>query len=257
MIIHNCDQGSDEWHKARAGVITASNFHLARKIGAMNDQQERFVSLVRSCMSQRDAATEAGYKAVPRSDIITRALDGEDTRYWSDVSKDYAFRLAVERIDGNPLDGGFETWAMKRGREMEQEARMEHEIQAGEFVDECGFVTTDDGIFGASADGLIGLDGGAEYKCFLDPSKLRHAHLDNDPGMVLDQVMGGLWITGRDYWMLGMYCPALKSANRQLWLRRYERDEDYINKLESCLMEFKDLVDSYEKTLRSDVREAA
>ncbi len=251
MIVHNCEQGSEEWHKARAGVITASNFHMARKIGAMNDQQEKFVSLVRSGASQKEAATESGYKTIPRSDIITRALDGEDTRYWSDSSMDYAFRVAVERIDGKPLDGGFETWAMKRGRELEQEARMEHEIQSGDIVDECGFVTTDDGIFGASADGLIGDGGGAEYKCFLDPSKLRHAHLDNDPGMVLDQVMGGLWITGRSFWMLGMYCPALRSVNRHLWLRRYGRDDSYINKMESDLMEFKQLVDGYEISLRS------
>ncbi|AOE60405.1 hypothetical protein QZH45_14320 [Pseudomonas corrugata] len=36
----------------------------------------------------------------------------------------YAFELAVERIGGAPLDGGFETWQMRRGHELEPEARI-------------------------------------------------------------------------------------------------------------------------------------
>ena len=41
---------------------------------------------------------------------------------------------------------------------------MEHEIQTGLVVTQVGLVKTDDGIFGASADGFIGEDGGSEYK---------------------------------------------------------------------------------------------
>lgn len=209
MIVVTCEQGSPEWHAARAGVITASMFGTAR------------------------------------SKLKRGANKGEYTA----AALDYAFRLAVERISRTPLDEGFETWAMKRGHELEPEARMEHEIQSGLFVERAGFVMTDDGLFGASADGLIGDEEGSEYKCFISPEKLRQFHIDDDISSIVDQVQGCLWVTGRKRWHVGMYCPALKPVGRQLWLKTFERDENYIEQLEADLVEFNRLVESYQKKL--------
>lgn len=211
MIILNCDQGSQEWHEARAGVITASMFETAR----------------------------AKLKSGPDKGKPTKA------------ALDYAFSLAIERISGEPLDNGFETWQMRRGHELEPMARMEHEAQTGLIVQKTGFVLTDDRAFGASADGLIGTDGGSEYKCFLAPEKLRAFHLDDDASGIMDQVQGGMWITGRKWWHVGMYCPALESVGRQLWLGEFKRDDEYIEALEADLWQFKLLVDEYEMKLRS------
>ena len=36
MKIYHCDQGSPEWHQARAGVITASMFKVARQKVGLN-----------------------------------------------------------------------------------------------------------------------------------------------------------------------------------------------------------------------------
>lgn len=211
MIVINCAQGSAEWHIARAGVISASMFETAR----------------------------SKLKSGPNKGQPTAA------------ALDYAFRLAVERISGEPLDNGFETWQMKRGHELEPEARMEHEIQSGLIVQPAGFITTDDGAFGASADGLIGEQGGAEYKCFLSPEKVRAFHIDNDASGIIDQVQGCMWISGRKWWHIGMYCPALEPAGKQLWWRQFERDDDFIEQLEADLWQFKLLVDEYEAKLRS------
>lgn len=210
MIVINCAQGSAEWHQARAGCITASMFETAR----------------------------AKLKSGPNKGQPTAA------------ALDYAFRLAVERISGEPLDNGFETWQMKRGHELEPQARMEHEIQSGLIVQQAGFITTDDGAFGASADGLIGEQGGAEYKCFLSPEKVRAFHIDNDASGIADQVQGCMWISGRKWWHIGMYCPALEAAGKQLWWRQFERDDDFIEQLEADLWQFKLLVDEYEAKLR-------
>lgn len=87
------------------------------------------------------------------------------------------------------------------------------------LVTQVGMVKTDDGAFGASADSFIGEDGGSEYKCFLSPEKLRAFHIDNDASDVIDQVQGCMWITGRKWWHIGMYCPLLKYVGRQLWLQ--------------------------------------
>jgi len=251
MLIVNCEQGSEEWHAARAGVITASMFSVARKrVGTLDERQTLFVSYVKAGMDQKEAAKKAGYRSVPRAEGVERALAGKPVGDWSDEAKNYAFRLAVERIAGQALDEGYQNWAMRRGHELEPEARMEHEQQTGLLVERAGFVLTDDRLFGASADGLINEDGGSEYKCFLAPDKLRAFHIDNDPSEVMDQVQGCMWITGRAWWHLGLYCPALAPIDKQLWLREFKRDDDYIDSLVDDLMAFAGLVEQYETTLR-------
>lgn len=212
MIILTCDQGSPEWHQARAGVITASMFKTARQ----------------------------------------RLKTGANKGDFASATKDYAFRLAIERISGQPLDEGFETWAMKRGHDLEPQARMEHEMQTGLVVTRAGFVLTDDRLFGASADGLIGEDGGSEYKCLISPETLRDVLIDQDFSSYIDQVQGCIWLTGSKWWDFCLYCPALEPIGRQLWMRRVERDDDYIERLESDLMEFADLVRSNEMALRKE-----
>ncbi|MNR53598.1 hypothetical protein D3C85_1736370 [compost metagenome] len=48
-----------------------------------------------------------------------------------------------------------------------------------------------------------------------------------------------------------MYCPALEPVGRQLWWKESPRDDDYIEKLEEELWQFKLLVDQYEAALRA------
>lgn len=212
MIVVTCDQGSAEWHKARAGVITASMFSIARE----------------------------------------RLKTGPNKGDFSAKAKDYAFRLAIERISGEPLDEGFETWQMKRGHDLEPSARMEHEAKTGMFVNRAGFIKTDDGMFGVSVDGLIGDDGGSEYKCFIAPEKLRSIYIDGDISDVHDQSMGGMWITGRQWWHNCLYCPALEPVGKQFWMQEFKRDDNYIEDMERDLWKFAVLVSDYEKTLRTE-----
>lgn len=215
MIIVHCDQGSEEWHQSRSGVITASMFRIARE----------------------------------------RLKSGKNAGGFTSAARDYAFRLGIERISGKPLDEGFETWAMRRGHELEPAARIEHEDQTGLLVERAGFVLTDDRVFGASADGLIEQDGGSEYKCLVSPEALRDVLIDHDFSKYIDQVQGCMWLTGRKWWDFCLYCPALESIGKQLWRQRVLRDDDYIEKMELELWEFSKLVDKYEQILRQ--KEAA
>src|SRR5439155_25999616 len=139
----------DDWKRARAGKITGSNFRLIRqRIGALTDQQAKYVAAVMHGMTPQAAAALAGYKTKPSAAGIDRALDGLPVGDFSDAAKNYAFRVAVERISGVPLDEGYETWAMERGHELEPVARREHEIRSGVIVEACGFILTDDEVFG-------------------------------------------------------------------------------------------------------------
>lgn len=257
MILVPCDQGSEQWHRARAGVITASMFGVARKrVGELDERQRQYVDLVLDGMAPKEAAGAAGYKALPKSTIIEKAIAGEPVGDYSEEAKNYAFRLAIERISGEPLDEGFETFAMRRGKDLEPAARAEHEIQSGLIVQRAGFVLSDCSYFGCSADGLIGSDGGSEYKCFINPEKLRSFHVDNDASEVFEQAQGCMWITGRQWWHIGLYCPALELVGKQLWWRRFERDEAFIASMRSDLEQFRSLVDRYERELRTPAEAA-
>ena len=216
MIVYSHPQGSAEWLASRAGVITASMF----------------------------AACRQKLKSGPNKGSLSSEAQG------------YAFRLAVERISGTPLDEGFSTWAMKRGQELEPAARAEVEVALGVLVDEAGFVCTDDLKFGASADGFIDHDGGLEIKCLVDPSRIRDVIMKDDISEFMDQIQGGMWITGRRYWDFCLYCPALERIGLQLWHRRVDRDDSYIDQMEMDLIAFERLVSENERALR-EYKEAA
>jgi hypothetical protein len=209
-----CDQGAPEWYAARAGVITASMFQ---------EIQERL-------------------KGGPNKGDYTKA------------ARDYAFRLAIERIAGEPLDvDAFQTWAMRRGHELEPEARDIHGMLYDLDIKRAGFVVSTDGRFGASADGLIDPDGGSEYKCFVDPAKLREIIIDGNIDDYKAQCQGGMLLTGRSWWDFCLYCPALRAAGKDLWRFPMERDEAYIERLTGELEAFDKVVEGYRRDLLDKV----
>lgn len=220
-LLHNCKQGSPEWLQARAGVITASEFKKAR-----------------------------GRMKVAR--------DGKQKGDLTDTALDYAFQKAIERISRVPLDENHVTWQMKRGHELEPDARICHEdllmrrggALANTMVVEAGFMTTPDGLFGCSVDGLIGDEGGSEYKCLASAAKLRKVILFDDISDYMDQIQGCMAISGRSWWHFGLYCPALKPVGLQFQMLEVERDDDYIDELWRDLLAFKVVVDDYERELR-------
>jgi hypothetical protein len=251
MRVIECEQGSAAWHQARAGCITASMFKTARsRVGMLDERQQKYVNLILDGMSEPEARVLAGYKAKPTSETIERALAGEVIGDWSEASKTYAFRLAIERISGEALqDDKFETYAMRRGHELEPEARAAHE-KLGIMVRRAGFVTSDCGRFGASVDGLIHPRSAAEYKCLVSPDVLRQVLLANDLSEFTDQMQGGHWVCGTETFHYGLYCPALKAVGQEFTLRIVPRDDAYILALARDLEAFDELVGNYEQQLR-------
>lgn len=247
-------QGSEEWLNARAGVITGSMFRVCReRVGGLSAQQKIFVDAIKSGKSTDEASLIAGYKTKPKiTETVERAINGLPIGDFSEAAKNYAFKVAIERISGQPLDEGFQTWQMKRGQELEPAARARHEEEAWVVVERAGLCVTDDHVFGISADGFIGNDEGAEYKCLVSPEGLRDVLLNNDISHFIDQMQGAMWLTGRKRWHFGLYCPALASIGRDFTLKIIERDDDYIDGLERDLIEFKTLVDKTEALLRHE-----
>jgi hypothetical protein len=66
----------------------------------------------------------------------------------------------------------------------------------------------------------------------------------------IDQINGGLWITGRKYCDLVVYCPWLAPVGKDLFVKRIYRDEAAIEALETKLLGFMRMVDGFLEVLR-------
>lgn len=250
-----CQQGTPEWLAARAGACTASRFSLARqKVDGLTEQQALYVSALQSGKTDAEALAAAGYKSKPSGQAVAKALAGEPVGRPSDAALKYAQLLAIERISGQPQDDTFQTWAMRRGQELEPVARELYQIRTGSIVDEAGVVLTPDRQFGYSTDGQVyGQKGGIEIKCPAAADKVAGVWLDPEPILAeyIDQCDGGMWIEGWEWIDLVVYTPWLQSVGKDLFIHRFHRDENRIEALEADLVSFMRLVNNYEARLRN------
>jgi exodeoxyribonuclease (lambda-induced) len=163
----------------------------------------------------------------------------------SKICMDYARDLARERLGGT-APTKFQNAAMRKGTEEEPKARIAYETETGNTVTEVGFITTDDHMYGVSADGLIGEDGVLEIKTMVSSDTLFTAFVDGDISAYIDQCNGYLWLLGRKWVDLVLWCPDLDAIK----IHRITRDEDAIEALERDLMTFSGTVKEFENKLR-------
>lgn len=261
MIFINCEQGSDEWHAARAGVITASTFSDAVSIvGGLTEQQQIFFDAIGAGKGEAAAMAAADYKAKPKSKTLERALAGLPIGEPSDASRKLAVATAIERISGKPYgDIGGSFFATERGHEGEAFARMRYEARNSVIVDESGLVLTDDRMFGYSTDGCVGDDGMIEVKVPLNALKVLHIIETGDVSEYMHQMQGGMWITGRRWCDFLMGIPDLAALNNgnELYVKRVYRDDDFIEKMELDLWAHAGRVKRFEALLRTPFGQAS
>jgi YqaJ-like viral recombinase domain len=192
MIEYNVEQGSPEWFGLRLGRPTASEF----------------------------------------SRILTPAKAD-----YSAQAAEYIDELIGVKL--NALDGRFPPWVekytsrdMANGEAFEAEARFWYAMETGNKVRQVGFVTTDDGRFGCSPDGLIDPDGGLELKCPHPSTQMYRLRKGVLPNEYKGQVHGALAITGRKWWDFVSYCHGLPK-----FMVRVEPDE-FTEKLKAALEKF-------------------
>lgn len=161
----------------------------------------------------------------------------------------YAKDVARERCGGT-AEKVFQNAAMKFGSEQEKFAIQAYETKTGNLAEPVGFFKTEDGMFGLSPDSLINDDGVLEVKTMVSSDTLFTAVADGDISYYADQCNGYLWLLGRKWVDLVLWAPDMESLGLQMVIRRIERDENAIEKLEADLMAFAMTVRQYESALR-------
>ncbi len=169
-------------------------------------------------------------------DVMTTIKSGE-----SAATKNYRAELVAERLTGARVDN-FKSAAMQWGNDYEDTARTMYELKSGNSVETCGFFAHDTLMAGASPDGLIGSDGLVEIKCPLTATHIETLRRQAVPYQYYWQVMGQMWITGRQWCDFVSYDPRLPE-NAQYVCIRVLRDKIAIEKLQMEVENFLESVD--------------
>lgn len=156
---------------------------------------------------------------------------------WSTQADTYINQLVAEKLTGEQTPF-YQNEHMARGTELEPDARKMYEFIKDVEVQEVGFCLHDTLEAGASPDGLISEDGGLEIKCPAPATHVEYLRGGKLPSKYKQQVMGCLWITGREWWDFMSYHPSMKPL-----IVRVERDEDYIAELEACVSKAVELIE--------------
>lgn len=198
------DQRSDEWFAARAGKITASR---------MND-----------VMVERERGE---FKSGPRK--------GQQKPQPKALT-DYAHQLAAERLTMRPRKQ-VKAAALAWGQTVEPAAVAAYQAETGVIVTPAEFTLHPLYDFiGASPDFLVGDDGGGEIKSPESSEVHLETLLTGLPPEHIEQIQGGLWVTGRKWWDFVSFHPDFPDSHR-IYIQRIPRDDEYIERLESACLQ--------------------
>ena len=185
MIVHRCQQGSDEWHALRCGMPTASDFgQIVTPVkGEPSKSADKYID-----------------------QLIAGRIIGLPSNSGAYTSR--------------AMDVGAATEPEARQWYIEHET----DIFGADKVEQVGFITTDDKSSGCSPDGLRypngTLEWGLEIKCPTLKTHIGWLRADLLPPDHKCQVHGGMVVTGLDAWEFLSYVPNVPAL-----LIRVERDE--------------------------------
>ena len=170
--------------------------------------------------------------------------------------KNYMMELLCQRLTGKSEEG-FTSAAMQRGTDLEPIARSAYEVDAGVMVEETGLVLHPDGIaFGASPDGLVGVDGLLEIKCPNTATHVEFLRTGKPDGKYLWQMSAQMECAGR------VWCDFVSFDDRlpgplQYRRVRIERDDKKIAEMMAGIRSFLAELDELEAEMQSLIQIAA
>ncbi len=144
---------------------------------------------------------------IPTASGLDNLITPEFELRKGELPKTYVYKKVAEKLQGRPLiDLSSSSFMLEQGMIIEEEARPWYALEYDKKIKQVGFITTDDGRFGCSPDGLIeGEECGLEIK---SPSGHVHVkYLVNGvlPKEYATQVLGSMFVTGFQKWIFVSY----------------------------------------------------
>ena len=177
-------------------------------------------------------------------DILKRIRNGD----WAASRRNYCAQLVNERLTGKPHIPTYTNDYMEWGKEQEVPARELYSKTTGSVVEDVGFINHPTiAHAGASPDGLIGEDGLLEIKCLIKANHMEILLSENLEKYEL-QMHWQMACTGRKWCDFVSFNPELPE-HMQLFIKRLERDDQEITRLEREVRIFLEEVDETVKAL--------
>ena len=185
---------------------------------------------------------------------LHKVLAKTKTGYGADRGN-YMTQLVLERVTNSKADG-YSSAAMQWGIDQEPFARAAYEATRGVMVDEVGFIphpTIKDA--GASPDGLVGDDGMVEIKCPESKTALE-CWLSENPveAKYFAQMQWQMRCADRSWCDYVVFDPRMP-AKAQLFIKRVERDNAWLEKAEAEVIKFLAEVDAKVAALKQIIGE--
>jgi hypothetical protein len=122
----------------------------------------------------------------------------------------YLYRLAGERI-AKRSEATYQSEAMLRGKELEDEARKYYSFAKGIKVTQVGFCLQEKPGYGCSPDGICGKDGLLEIKSPLISTHIKYLINNRLPVEYFVQTQGQLLVTGKKWVDFTSYCMGIRT----------------------------------------------
>ena len=161
---------------------------------------------------------------------------------FGDPAKDYAVKIALERITGESKGESYSNAHMERGHEQEPLARMEYENEYFCNVSNGGFF--DCGNEGCSPDGLVGSVGVIEIKSVIFSVHYKNVKRNDVMPTYKWQNYFNLQKTGREWIDLISYCQEYPIGRKLFVHRTYAKDcQDEFARMDARIADFEKLIE--------------
>ena len=236
IIIDQIEQGTDDWHRARAGVITASRaseFSSEAKLAPMPDN----ANYVKIGKEHQYLLNDISYTGTNKTDLQNE-MRATLPPVYGDMRQGYMAELVAQIATGLiPEQMSFKQ--CEWGHDHEDQARAFFELEHNVDVTVPAFIYRDkEKRFGISPDGLItGKKIGLELKCpFTSKVFVEFATCDKIKKEYIEQCQYSMWVTGYEAWYFANYDPRIKTKKTH-WVL-IERDQVFMDKYDEAEKNF-------------------
>ena len=178
-------------------------------------------------------------------DVLARTKTG-----YSASRENYMAELVIERLTGSSVER-FQSLAMRRGTELEPQARAAYAFMTGATVAEVGFIPHPQiANSGASPDAAVGGDGLLEIKCCEAAAHLEILLGAATPAKYYAQCQWQLACCQSAWCDLTFFSPVYPPG-MDLHIRRIERDSAFIENAETEVVKFLAELEAKVAALRS------
>ena len=229
-------QGSEEWLKARLGVITASRAHEFAASPKLAPLPE---NIVYEKVGKEHVYFFNGkeFKGTNKTTLQNEVRSTLPMVY-PEIRQKYMAELVAQCATGL-IPEGVNFKQTEWGNEHEEDARSYFEFETGLDVSEVGFIYKDKSHrFGISPDGLIkGKKIGLEIKCpFTSKVFVEFATCEKIKQEYIEQCQFSMWVTGYEAWYFANYDPRMKG--KKLHYELIQRDQFFMDKYDNSYLKF-------------------